>query len=103
MSAKSAGSVALVGVRARRCPANAPRRSDCLREFVEGGGNAQERVAGFDAEFVVASPDVLDERVAADDDARGAVGLDAAHRSQPCFQPAVVTLDPVVRIPDRVV
>ena len=50
------------------------------------------------AEFVVAAADVLYERVAADDDARGAVGLEAAHRSQRRFQPSVVAFDPVVRV-----
>jgi hypothetical protein len=56
-----------------------------------------------DAEFVVAAAKVLDERVTCDDRSRGAVSLQTAHRPQPCFQPAVVTLDPVVRILDRVV
>jgi IS6 family transposase len=50
------------------------------------------------SELEVASSDVLHEGVAADDDACGAVGLKAAHRSQPCFQPSVIALDPVVRV-----
>ena len=46
----------------------ARRGSDCEREFVDGGGYAQERMAGFDAEFVVAASEVLDERVFVDHD-----------------------------------
>ena len=37
-------------------------------------------MAGVVAEFVVVSAEVLDEGVSVDDDAGGAVGLEAAHR-----------------------
>jgi DNA-binding transcriptional ArsR family regulator len=47
------------------------------------------------AEFVVAAAHVLDECVTSDDHCRGAVGLQSAHRPQPCFQPFVVALDTV--------
>jgi hypothetical protein len=50
------------------------------------------------AEFVVPSAEVLRERMPADDDARGAVGLEAAHRSEPRFEPSVIALDPVVGV-----
>ena len=60
-------------------------------------------MTGFDAELVVATSHVLDERVALDDHCRGVVGLQAAHRPQPCSQPSVIALDPIVRILDRVV
>jgi hypothetical protein len=46
--------------------------------------------------FVVTAVKVLDERVPSDHDASVAVLLEAAHRSQPRLQPAVVALDPVV-------
>jgi hypothetical protein len=55
--------------------------SDGRCKFVECGGGAELTVSGFDSEFVVASPEVLHERVTADDDARSVVGLEAAHRS----------------------
>ena len=57
----------------------------------------------FDAKFVAAAAQVLDERVTRDNHSRGAVGLQASHRPQPCFQTAVVALDPVVRVLERVV
>lgn len=49
----------------------------------------------FGAEFVVAAAHVLDECVTSDDHCRGAVGLQSAHRPQPCFQLFVVALDTV--------
>ena len=54
--------------------------------------------AGFDPEFVVAAAEVLHERVAAHDHAGGAIALEATHRSQPRLEPAVVGLDPIVRV-----
>ena len=51
--------------------------SDRRGEFVERGSDAELIMSCVNAEFVVASADVLYERVAADDDARGAVGLEA--------------------------
>ena len=53
-------------------------------------------MSGVGAEFVVAAAEVLDERVSADDDARGAVGLEAAHRADPGFEATVVAFDAVV-------
>jgi len=41
-------------------------RSDCCTEFVERCRDAQSAVAGFDAEFVLAASQVLDERVTSD-------------------------------------
>ena len=54
--------------------------------------------SGVGAEFVVAASDVLYERVAANHYRRGAIAFEAAHRLQPGLEPAVVRLDPVVRI-----
>ena len=55
-------------------------------------------MADLGSEFVVTSSDVLHEGVTPDDHTRRPVGLHAAHRSQPRFQPSVIALDPVVRI-----
>src|SRR6266487_6314526 len=43
--------------------------------------------------------DVLDERMPRDDHSCTAILFEAAHRSQPRLQPAVVALDAVVAIP----
>jgi hypothetical protein len=59
--------------------------------------------AGFDPEFVVTSAEVLHERVTGHDRAGAAIGLEAAHRSQPRLEPAMVGLDPIVRVLRRVV
>ena len=58
---------------------------------------------GFDAEFVVAASQILDERMAADHNRGGPVAPQAAHRAEPGFQSAVIAFDPVVRILGRVV
>ena len=44
-------------------------------------------IGGVGAEFVVASPDVLYERVAAYDDRRGSVAFETAHWAKACLQP----------------
>jgi hypothetical protein len=44
-----------------------PGRSDGSGEFVEGGCDAKTAVAGFEPEFVVAAPQVLDEGMPCDD------------------------------------
>ena len=77
--------------------------SDGLGELVERGCDAQPVSECVDAEFLVPASEVLDERMSADDDARRSVGLQAAHWSQPGFQPCMVGLDTVVRIDGRVV
>ena len=48
-------------------------RSDRCAEFVDCCRDAQMLVAGFDAEFVTAAFQVLDERVPSDHDTRGPV------------------------------
>ena len=53
---------------------------------------------GLLPEFVVAAPQVLDERVAGDDHAGGAVAFQPAHRSKPGLEAAVVGFDPVVGV-----
>jgi hypothetical protein len=55
--------------------------SDRGGEFVERGGDAELLVSRLDAQFVVASSDVLYEGVTADDHTCSAVGLEAAHRA----------------------
>ena len=49
--------------------------SDRSGERVERGSDTELFVDRVDAELVVTAPKILDERVAADHDARGAVGL----------------------------
>jgi hypothetical protein len=55
-------------------------------------------VAGFDSEFVMAAPQVLDERVPADYRRRGPVGSYTAHWPESCLESSVIALDPVVPI-----
>ena len=52
----------------------------------------------IDTEFVMAAPEVLYERVTTIDHAGGSVTFEAAHRSQSRLEPAVICLDPIVRI-----
>ena len=59
--------------------------------------------AGFDAEFEVAVADVLHELMAADDHACRMVAFESPHRTEPRFEPAVITLDAVVGVLLRVV
>jgi hypothetical protein len=59
-------------------------------EFGERGRDAIAWL-GFDPEFVVASLDVLHERVAVHDHPREVVPLEAAHRMEPRLQAAVVS------------
>ena len=75
--------------------------SDCSCELVEGSCNREtsERV---DAEFVVTASQVLHERVALDDHAGGPVRLEAAHRTEPGLEAAVVGLHKVVGVLGRV-
>ena len=55
-------------------------------------------MAGFYAEFVVASSQVLDEGMTADHDRCSPIGSQTAHRAEPRLESSVVALDPVVRI-----
>ena len=57
--------------------------SDRTEEFVERGGDAELFAESVDTEFVVTAAEVLHECMTADHDARRAVGLQPAHRSQP--------------------
>jgi len=56
----------------------------------------------LDAEFVMAAPDVLHERVTTHDHPRGPIAFQSAHRSQAGLEAAVVAFDPVVRVLLRV-
>jgi hypothetical protein len=62
-------------------------------EVVERDG---QPLAGrhLDRQLIVASPDVLHERMADNDDPGATVLLKSSHRSQPCLQAAVIGLDP---------
>lgn len=55
-------------------------------------------MAGFNSDFVVTAPHVLDERVTADHYRRGRARSLTAHRVKQRLQSPVITLDPVVRI-----
>ena len=50
------------------------------------------------AEFVVAPPEVLHQRVASHDHSCRVVAFQAAHRTESDLEPAMVTLDSVVRV-----
>ena len=54
--------------------------------------------ARVDAECVVASPDVLHQRVTAHDHRRRMVAFQAAHGSESGFESTVVAFDAVVRV-----
>ena len=71
--------------------------SDRQGEVVERDG---QPLAGrhLDRQLIVASPDVLHERMAGNDDSGATVLLESSHRSQPCLQAAVIGLDPVVGV-----
>ncbi len=69
--------------------------SDRSCELVERG-RYDEPGAGVNAELVVTSAKVLHERVAADDCARRAIGLQPAYRSKPGLEPSMVRLEAVV-------
>ena len=84
-----------VGVACRCCLSSVSVRS--FGEFGEPGRGATTRVL-IDAEFVVAAPEVLDERVTSDDHTGGAVLFQSARRSEPGFESTMISLDPVVRI-----
>ena len=69
--------------------------SDDFGEFVERFDQA-EVWRGFGSEFVVSAADVLDESMAFDNDRGSSVAFESAHRPEPSFQSAVVTLDAIV-------
>jgi hypothetical protein len=60
-----------------------PRPLSCSDDFGEFGERDRDAPvgAGFDAKFVMASPQVLHERVAAHDHAGSVVAFESAHRS----------------------
>jgi hypothetical protein len=70
-------------------------RSDRSGEFGERGSDAPV-CAGVGPEFVVASPEVLHERVTSHDHPSAAVAFEAPHGSQPRFEPRVVGFDRIV-------
>jgi hypothetical protein len=66
-------------------------RSDRSGELGARDRDAPVRV-GFDAELVMASPEVLHERVTTHDHAGGVVTCESAHRPQPSLEPGMVSL-----------
>ena len=56
-------------------------------------------VGDIGGEFVVAAAEILDEGVTGGEDPRGPVAFQSAHRPEPGFQPPVISLDRVVRVP----
>ena len=75
--------------------------SDSADEFGERGRDATARRA-IDTEFGVATTNILHQRVTAHDHQRRMVTFEAAHRSQPCVESAVIALDTIVRMLLRV-
>lgn len=55
---------------------------------------------GVGADFVVSAADVLNGGVPGADDLDGAQPLQPSHRPQPGFEPAMVSFDLVVGVPD---
>jgi hypothetical protein len=72
-------------------------RSDRSGEFGERGSDAPVP-AGVDPEFVVASPQVLRERVTSHDHPSAAVAFEAPHRAEPGLELPVVGFDALVRV-----
>src|SRR5205823_1822976 len=95
------GAVALTRSWPRGAELRSVSGSDGASEFRERGRDAT-MWSRIDAEFVVAAPNVLHERMAAHDDTGRALAFEAAHRSESRFQSAVIALDPVVRVLLRV-
>jgi hypothetical protein len=65
------------------------RVSDHEGQFGEGVGETKGRTH-IGPEIVEAPAEVLDEGMAGDNDTRGAVSLQSAHRSKSCFEPVGV-------------
>ena len=72
--------------------------SDRGSELIKGRSDSKILVACFDAEFVVAPPQVLNKRMTGDHDRRRPVGSQAAHRSKSRLETPMVTLDPIVGV-----
>jgi hypothetical protein len=58
--------------------------------------------ARVDAEFIVATPNVLHERVTSHDHACSVVAFESPHRPEPCLESPVIGFDPIVRVPLQV-
>ena len=72
-------------------------------EFVERCRGPEMTVSGFDAECVVASVQVLHERLTANDHLRCPISHRSSHRPHARFEPTAVAPDTIVRILLRVV
>jgi hypothetical protein len=73
-----------------------------LGKFIEGCRETQTFTAGFNTEFVVATAQVLNERVTADHVRSSLIRSQPAQWFQSCFESAVIVLDPIVRVPTGV-
>jgi hypothetical protein len=71
------------------------RRSDHPLEFVEGRSKGEPRTC-IAPEFVVASPQVLDESMASDYDACRSVLFQSAHRAEPGLESPTIGFDSVM-------
>ncbi len=96
-SSSAAGTVALADRRSCGILVERAVWSDRQQEFVECGSQPQTRNR-VGSEFVVTTSQVLNERMPSDHETRGPVCLQPAHRPKPGFEPAVITLAPVVLI-----
>src|SRR4051812_31882812 len=96
-TALTVGTVALSVRWSRRTDFTTRPGSDRPGKFGERDRDAMV-CACVDAEFVVTAADVLHECVAAHDHGRGSEAFEAAHRPQAGLEPAVVALDPIVRV-----
>ena len=64
---------------------------------------AQMLMAGFDAKFVVATSQVLDEGMTTDHRRSSPIGSQPTHRAKPRLEPPVIPLDAIVGVLLRVV
>ena len=82
---------------ARACQLRRNSLADHQRKFVECCGKGQSG-ACIHTKLVVASPQVLDEGMSSDDDARRPVPFEATHRSKSRLEPSMVSFALVVGV-----
>jgi len=71
--------------------------SDHQRKLVERRGKGQSG-ACIHSEFVVPSPQVLDEGMPSDHDTRGSVAFEAFHRAKSCLEATMISFDSIVGV-----
>ena len=74
-----------------------PTRNPGGRQFVSDK-QTRARRADVNPEFIVAAPNVLHQRVTANDHSCGVVAFESTHRSEAGIEPAMVGFDPIVRV-----